>query len=71
MAAHREIETLKESVFDLKSECNSAKADLAMEKLHGDGKANKALAEACAHAEYLQKFMSRNTPGSGSRSQNY
>ena len=69
MATHGEIETLKESILDLKSECNSAKTDLAMEKLRGDGKVNKALAEA--QAEYLQKFMSRNTPGSGSHSQNY
>ena len=66
MTAHAEIERLKESILDLKSECNSAKTDLAMEKLRGDGKVNKALAEV--HAEYMQKFMSNNTPGSGSGS---
>ena len=68
MAAHAEIERLKESILDLKGECNSTKTDLAMEKLRGDGKVNKALAEV--HAEYMQKFMSNNTlgPGSGSHS---
>ena len=62
MSAHGEIEKLKDSILDLKCECTSAKTDLAMEKLRGDGKVNKALAEV--HASYNAQIMARNTPGS-------